>query len=147
MFNFKSLFEAFTSKVPSNVTKNSSSMFKAKGNIAAGLDIEFSAVQINDEEDVWDVTFKKAGAGANEKFALTNDGQALRVFSFVTDSIQELIAMKAPNIIMFTSEKDDGDVKRVRVYRKLIDRMISNEYEVKEFNAANAVRFILRRKL
>ena len=146
MISFKQLFEAFTGKFRSDVTKSTSYQFKVEGHITPELTIEFSAVQDDEENDVWDVSFKKKGAPAHEKFALTNDGQAIAVFGFVLDSIKELIDMRAPNIITFTAERDEGSEKRIRVYRKLMTRMSHAHYDVKELNAKNAVKFVMQLK-
>lgn len=142
--NFQSLHESMHSTVPYTVTRSNDHVFKAEADFD-GKTIEYSATLEDEIEDVWEIAFKAKGASTNQKFALTNDGNALKVFSFVIAATQELIGFRAPHILMFTADKDNGSEKRIRVYEKLIGRLAGG-YEVKKQNAPNAVRFLLRRK-
>ncbi len=127
------------------VTKHNSYLFKAEAEFF-GKTIEYSAVQECEERDIWEISFKSKSAADNQKFALTNDGDAIKIFSFVIAATQEVIAFNAPSNIMFTADKDNGSEKRIRVYEKLVQRLAASEYDVKRQNASNASRFTMRRK-
>lgn len=141
--NFNLIHESMHSVVPYRVTRSSASVFKAEADFD-GKTTEYVASQEDDE--MWEVSFRAKGVPVGQQSALTNDGNALKVFAFVIAATKEVIDTHAPAKLMFTADKDNGSVKRVRVYEKLISRMAAHQYTIEKEGAGNSVRFILTRK-
>lgn len=140
--------ESFTSKVPYEVRHESSNLFSTRAEIA-GRVIVFTAEaqQVGMEskpEIAWNVDFVERRDGGIT-FKKTGSGAELQVFSFVLDSIRELIARYSPDLIKFESYKEDGN--RSDLYSRMI-RRLSTGYGYKldriDDNEHNDV-FVLRR--
>lgn len=106
-----------------------------------GQTIVFNAFQVNDDEDIWEVTFFKKGVSHSALYELTHDHQPHRVLSFVMDALHLLVEQNGPCVMIFKAETD-----RVSVYSKMIARYVGDEYEVRTFQGKVGSKFVILRK-
>lgn len=124
--------EAFNSKVPYEVVKHWSDIFKAEAEIPGTGKIVFSASKLQDEagDEIWEVIFSKS-SGFKQTYDKTNDGKAFEVMSFVRDAMLEFISRYQPHRIEFTSDKDDGGSSaRTGVYKRMLERLGGGKYKI-----------------
>jgi len=69
--------------------------------------------------DVWAVSFNR---GVN--YDLTGTGDEFRVFATVAAIIRDWVRRNRPSVLTFSADKSDGN--RVRLYQRLINRLIQN---------------------
>ena len=117
------LNEVFTSNVPSEVVRATSDLYTTKATIG-GRVIVFNASQYDDDEgkSVWEIDFteyEKDGTGTT--FRKTGSGNELQVFSFVIESIKDLISSYHPDQLTFTSHKADDN--RTKLYQRMLNRI------------------------
>lgn len=128
----ESLDEAFTSQVPYTVVRAGTDLFTTRATIG-NRDIVFNA-QGNEEgsyyEIVWDVDFYEKTPG-NMTFGKSGSGNEMQVFSFVIDSLKELISRYQPNTIRFSSHKADNN--RSKLYQRMLGKIApSLGYQLEE---------------
>ena len=117
------LVEVFTSNVPGQVVRATSDLYTTKA-IIGGRTIVFNSSQYDDDEGKsgWEINFteyEKNGTGTT--FAKTGSGGELQVFSFVIESIKDLIARYHPDQLTFTSYK--ADENRTKLYQRMLNRI------------------------
>lgn len=117
------LNEVFTSNVPGQLVRSTSDLYTTKA-IIGGRTIVFNAAQFENEhgESIWEMDFveyEKNGVGAT--FGKTGSGSELQVFSFVIESIKDLIATYHPDELLFTSSK--ADKNRTKLYQRMLNRV------------------------
>jgi len=115
--------EVFTSNVSSEVVRATSDLYTTKATIG-GRVIVFNASQYDDDEgkSVWEIDFteyEKDGTGTT--FRKTGSGNELQVFSFVIESIKDLISSYHPDQLTFTSHKADDN--RTKLYQRMLNRI------------------------
>jgi len=118
----ESLDEAFTSQVPYTVVRAGNDLFTTRATIG-GRDIVFNA-QGNEEgsrgDVVWEVDFYEKTPG-NMTFGKSGSGGEMQVFSFVIDSLKELVARYQPARVRFSSHK--ADENRTKLYQRMLGRI------------------------
>jgi len=116
--------EAFDSSVPYEVTRATNDLFTTRAEINNRI-IIFDA-QANDESTdnepkiVWEFLFYEKRLG-NATHGKTGSGGEMKVFSFVIDSLKELVARYNPEILRFGSHQEDGN--RTKLYQRMIDKI------------------------
>ena len=114
------LDEAFTSKVPYKVIKDTAYDFSTVAKIG-DREIVFRAEK--ETQIAWMIDFveRKDEYPGSTSFAVTGSGNAMEVFSFVIASIKELITRYSPGIIQFDANKAENS--RIDLYRRMINRV------------------------
>lgn len=125
------LFEVADSKIPYESSAGRR-FFDAWATINDRM-IEFTAELANDENDSWDVSFEELRRGSDDKVRSTTkktgSGKEFEVSAFIVSALQEFISRRAPAMITFSASKQ-GEESRARVYKKLLDRKFSANYEI-----------------
>jgi hypothetical protein len=116
------LNEVFTSNVSREVVRATPDLYTTKATIG-GL-IVFNASQYDDDEgkSIWEIDFteyEKDGTGTT--FRKTGSGNELQVFSFVIESIKDLISSYHPDQLTFISHKADDN--RTKLYQRMLNRI------------------------
>lgn len=113
--------EAFTSQVQGQLVRATPDTYTTRAEISGRI-IQFNATQYEDDEgkSVWEIEFtEKSPTGVT--FGKTGSGGELQVFSFVIESIKDLIARYHPNKLTFTSHK--ADENRTKLYQRMLSRI------------------------
>ena len=115
--------EVFTSNVSGQLVRATPDLYTTKA-IIGGRTIVFNSAQYDDDEgrSVWEIDFteyEKNGTGTT--FRKTGSGGELQVFSFVIESIKDLIARYHPDQLTFTSHKADNN--RTKLYQRMLNRI------------------------
>jgi hypothetical protein len=76
---------------------------------------------------VWEIEFTEKTPG-NSTYGKTGSGNEMQVFSFVINSVKELVARYNPAEIEFGSAKEDGN--RSALYTRLVNRIKIPGYHV-----------------
>jgi hypothetical protein len=116
--------EAFDSEVKGNVIRATNDLFTTAATIG-NRKIVFNASAYHrgadeNSDTVWEIEFTEKTPG-NVTYGKTGSGNEMQVFSFVINSVKELIARYNPAEIEFGSSKADGN--RSALYNKLINRI------------------------
>ena len=115
--------EVFTSNVSSEVVRATPDLYTTKATIG-GRVIVFNAAQFENEhgESIWEIDFVEYEKnGIDATFGKTGSGSELQVFSFVIESIKDLIATYHPDELIFTSSK--ADKNRTKLYQRMMNRV------------------------
>ena len=114
------LTESFDSQVQGTVIRATDSLFTTKATINDRI-ITVRASKYDDgEQTVWEVLFDSTKDGKTT-VKKTGDRSELQVFSFVIETIKELISRYQPDRIEFTSSK--ADENRTRLYARMASRI------------------------
>ena len=132
------LNEVFTSNVSGQLVRATSDLYTTKA-IIGGRTIVFNAAQFENErgESIWEMDFveyEKNGIGAT--FGKTGSGSELQVFSFVIESIKDLIATYHPDKLIFTSSK--ADKNRTKLYQRMLNRIKVPGYHAKPVHSSES---------
>jgi len=113
--------EVFNSNVPQEVVRATSDLYTTKATIGKRTIVFNSSQYDNDEgKSVWEIEFtEKDETGTT--FRKTGSGSELQVFSFVVQSIKDLIAIYHPDQLTFTSHKADDN--RTTLYQRMLSRV------------------------
>lgn len=116
--------EVFDSDVKGQLVRATNDLFTTKAEIG-NRTIVFNASMYEKGMDAkpikaWEIDFTERTPG-NMSFDKTGSGNELQVFSFVLESIKELVARYAPDEIVFTSHKADGN--RTSLYTRMAKRI------------------------
>jgi len=114
--------EAFDSEVKGDIVRATNNLFTTSASIG-NRKIVFNASSYErgtEGEAVWEIEFVEKKPG-NTTYGKTGSGNEMQVFSFVINSVKELVARYNPAEIEFISSKDDGN--RSALYTKLINRI------------------------
>jgi hypothetical protein len=125
LYEFTNITESFNSDVKGKLTRNTSYMFSTETEIGNRRIVFIGA---KNDDDIWDIMFEEKGSKGST-FGKTGSGNEMQVFSFVIDSIKELISRHSPRIISFTAEKSDGN--RSKLYTKMLTRIKIPGYQYK----------------
>ena len=115
--------EVFTSNVSGELVRSTSDLYTTKARIG-GRTIVFNAAQYDDDEGKsgWEIDFVEyVRNGLGTTFGKTGSGGELQVFSFVIESIKDLIATYHPDQLTFTSHKADNN--RTKLYQRMLNRI------------------------
>ena len=125
--------ESFDSNVQGKLVRATNDLFTTRATIGS-RDIIFNAT-FDDNTDAWEIEFTEKGDHGST-YGKSGMGNELQVFSFVIESINELVARYKPKEIEFSSHKADGN--RSALYRRMLNRIkipgytpadiMSNEY-------------------
>lgn len=128
--------ESFDSKVPYTVVRASNDSFITKAYIG-NRTIMFTANMIETGLDIepiysWEIEFLEKSTNWDYTYSKTGSGSELQVFSFIIDSIKELIERYRPDEIQFASENTDEN--RSSVYSRLANKIKIPGYHLNSIN-------------
>lgn len=117
------LFELFNTKIDyENVHDDKYRMLRKA--IIKNREILFDATSGHGtNSDRWSIEFYESTEDTEKNYHLTNSGGELQVFSFVLESVKELIKKHNPRELMFSAEKTGTESSRPSLYEKLIKKM------------------------
>lgn len=121
---YEIISETFTSNVPYDVVRATNDLFTTKANVN-NRNIIFNA-EANDESVdlesnvVWEVNFYEKTVG-NMTYGKSGSGGEMKVFSFIIDSLKELISRYSPETVRFSSHKNDSN--RSTLYQRMISKI------------------------
>lgn len=127
-----SLDESFDSDVAGKITRATNNLFTTEATIGdRRIIFNSSAYERGDNDTVWEIEFTEKKPG-NTTYGKTGSGGEMQVFSFVINSIKELISRYNPAEIEFGSHKADGN--RSALYQRMINRI-----KIPGYHAADTV--------
>lgn len=133
------LLEIFDSKVKSEISHEGGEKLTIKAHIK-DRDIVFRAAAHTKKyppnagffkkksATVWEVAFAEIGEDGKPDLGLTGSGGAAEVFSFILDSMKELLKREAPLIIYFSTKKTESS--REKFYERLIKKFAAPDYKL-----------------
>lgn len=104
------------------------------------------------DDNCWAVSFERNEKGMPDYKAShdkTGGGGEVEVFSSVVNIIHKFVSDRDPSMILFTSEKvfdDPRRLSRTNLYKRMVQRLASNAYDVQIENEPDAVYFTLVKK-
>lgn len=112
-------------------------------------DLEFSKVE-EDEDGNEYRNYKQTNKKKTVGGKLVTDGLEMKVMSFVTQCMQDLIKKHNPEKIIFNARKkeydqDEEETNRPRMYERLIKQYFK-QYDYKRSDKGNTAAFMLTRK-
>lgn len=126
------LSESFDSKVQGKLVRATSDLFTTKA-VIGNREIVFNATQYmsgeSNKDGTWEIEFTEKTPG-NATYGKTGSGNEMQVFSFVIESIKELIARYSPAELTFGSHKEDGN--RTGLYQRMLNRIKIPGYHAAE---------------
>lgn len=113
--------EVFNSDVKGQLVRATNDLFATRAEIG-GRTITFSGSKYdaNNGLETWEVAFMESTPG-NFTYGKSGSGQELQVFSFIIESLKELVSRYSPEVIEFTSDKADGN--RSSLYKRMATRI------------------------
>jgi len=131
--------EVFNTDVSGRIVRATNDLFTTKAEIA-GRTIVFNASMYEigmgvNPEVVWEIEFTERTPG-NATYGKSGSGGELQVFSFVIESIKELISRYKPDKISFSSSKSDGN--RTSLYKRMAKRINIPGYTLSSVMSAGA---------
>ena len=88
--------------------------------------IEFYA----EKDRAWEVTFAQRDDEGRPIYAMTGDGDEVKLLSFIMHAFQDFVKAKQPKRIEFSSKSSEAS--RISLYKRLIKRF-AKDYYVQEF--------------
>ena len=130
--------ESFDSNEPYTVVKASNDSFVTNAEIGERT-IVFTANMREVGMDTaptlaWEIEFIERSADSRS-YNKTGSGNELQVFTFVIDSIKELVARYAPDEIIFGSEQ--SDINRTTLYTRLANRVKLPGYHLSSIHSGS----------
>lgn len=134
--NSNEVFESFDSNIKAQLIQSAPNLFITRAEIG-GRTVEFQA-SLNVLEPMDDIEppincaeiiFVERTPG-NMTFSKTGSGSEMQVFSFVIESIKELIKRYSPDEISFSADKADGN--RGSLYKRMLARIKMPGYAMAE---------------
>jgi hypothetical protein len=131
-----SLTESFDSNVRGKLVRATNDLFTTRATIG-NRDIVFNASMYERGEmdptlpsaEVWEIEFTERTPG-DITYGKSGSGNEMQVFSFVIESIKELIARYSPQELEFHSHKADGN--RSALYKRMLNRIKIPGYSANE---------------
>lgn len=116
-----SLSESFDSDIKGQLVRATPDLFTTEA-VIGDRKIVFNASKYEDESDasIWEIEFIEKTPG-NASYGKTGSGNQMQVFSFVIESIKELVSRYKPSVLEFGSHKADGN--RSALYRRMLNRI------------------------
>ena len=120
------LTEIFDSNVSGNLVRATSDLFTTEA-IIGDRKIVFNASEFDGNK--WEVDFIEKHQGSMS-YSKTGSGSEMQVFSFVIDSIKELISRYHPDEISFSAHKAEGN--RSSLYKRIVGKVKVPGYHLSE---------------
>ena len=120
------LNEIFDSTVSGNLVRATSDLFTTDA-IIGNRKIVFNAAEFDGNK--WEIDFIEKQQGSMS-YGKTGSGSEMQVFSFVIDSIKELISRYHPDEISFSAHKEDGN--RSALYKRILGKVRVPGYHLSE---------------
>jgi len=118
-----SLLESFDSNVQGKLVRATNDSFTTKADIGNRTIVFNAAAYIPDEARTggeWEIEFTEKTPG-NATYGKSGSGSEMQVFSFVIDSIRELVSRYSPDEIIFGSHKADNN--RSSLYKRMAKKI------------------------
>ena len=115
-----SLIESFDSNVQGMLVRATNDLFTTKAEIGNRTIIFNASGFEEDSKFKWEIEFTEKTTG-NITYGKSGSGNEMQVFSFVIDSIKELISRYNPDEITFGSHKADNN--RSSLYKRMATRI------------------------
>lgn len=133
-----SLSESFDSNVQGKLVRATNDLFTTSAEIG-NRTIVFNASQFDEGMDIeptsaWEIEFTEKTPG-NVTYSKSGSGNEMQVFSFVIESIKELVARYHPDALVFSSHKADGN--RSSLYTRMLTRIKLPGYHVDNTESNN----------
>lgn len=123
------LNEIFDSNVPGTLVRATSDLFTTEATIG-DRKIVFNAAE--SDRNKWEIEFFERHRGSMT-YGKTGSGSEMQVFSFIIESINELISRYHPDEITFSSHKADGN--RTDLYKKIVSKIKIRGYHLSDIVA------------
>lgn len=135
----KDIIESFDSDVKGTLVRATNDLFTTSAQIGnrkiifnasmyeAGMDIN--------PEHVWEIEFTEKSSQTGTTYGKSGSGNELQVFSFVIESLKELVSRYSPSMIRFDSHKADGN--RTSLYKRLARRIKLPGYHLADVESGN----------
>jgi hypothetical protein len=132
------LNELFDKEAKFKIETDKENLFQTSDDVN-GRKIVFDAMLVDNDEEVWEVSFRQIG-GKNTTGAshgVTGAGGEFEVLNMIKDSMIEFVKKHDPKKIIFTAEHDAGKSKLARgnVYEKMIKRLKVPGYTLDRFES------------
>lgn len=142
------LLEIFNKNIDFKIIQEDEDEFHTQINIGSNL-IQFDAELMNKENDKWMISFGKEinSTNSNKKYfsvEITKDFQEFKVFNFVKSSFEYFLNSYKPRKLIFSSDKKDAS--RFSLYKKLVNKFLSKDYDISLSNNSFDEIFTLTRK-
>lgn len=130
------IIESFDSDVQGSLVRATNDLFTTRATIG-NRDIVFNASAYEDKDNarVWEIEFTERSNG-NMTYGKSGSGSEMQVFSFVLDSIKELVSRYHPDIIEFGSHKADGN--RSSLYKRMAKRIQLPGYHLADIESGES---------
>lgn len=115
------LTESFDSQVNGKLIRATPELFTTQALIGDRTITFNAAMSIQNNKTIWEIEFIENALNRGSTYRKTGSGNEMQVFSFVFDSIKELVARYSPDEIEFSSDKSDGN--RTKLYTRLANRI------------------------
>jgi hypothetical protein len=120
------LTEIFDSNVSGTLVRATADLFTTEATIG-DRKIVFNAAELG--KNTWEIEFFERHRGSMT-YGKTGSGSEMQVFSFIIESINELISRYHPDEITFSSHKADGN--RSALYSRIIGKIKVQGYHLSE---------------
>lgn len=127
--------ESFDSNVQGKLVRATADLFTTKAEIGGRTIVFNASVYIPNEArvgDRWDIEFTEKTPG-NVTYGKTGSGNEMQVFSFVIDSIKELVVRYKPAQIVFGSHKADNN--RSSLYKRMVSKIKIPGYHLSDIES------------
>lgn len=104
------------------------------------------------EQKIYLVTFdrpREGHADGDRTFTKSGQGNEVEVMSVVVNAIAQFIHKYNPNQLRFTAYKPEEDARadsRSNLYKRMVQRLAGNIFDVRLIDSANSTAFVLTRK-
>lgn len=116
------VIESFDSDVKGKVTKAGNNFFSTTADVGGRTILFNAAIYGPSGLNQWEIDFlEKTNKGPT--YGKSGSGNEMQVFSFVIDSLKELISRYHPEEIIFNSHK--ADMNRSKLYARMMKRVPS----------------------
>ena len=123
------LNEIFDSNISGNLVRATADLFTTEAAIG-DRKIVFNAAEFDGNK--WEIEFYERRRGSMS-YGKTGAGSEMQVFSFIIESINELISRYHPDEITFSSHKADGN--RTDLYKKIVSKIKVQGYHLSDIVA------------
>lgn len=127
--------ESLDSSVQGRLVRATNDMYTTEATIGARKIIFDGQSYNEDGRTVWEIAFTEKTPGRTTT-AKTGSGNEMQVFSFVIESIKDMISRYHPDEIQFSSSKTDEN--RTGLYKRLISRINLPGYALGGISASSS---------
>lgn len=115
-----SILESFDSQVKGRLVRATNDLYTTDAIIGSRKIVFDGQSYKQDDRTIWEIAFTEKSPG-KVTTAKTGSGNEMQVFSFVIESINDMVARYHPDEIHFSSHK--ADENRTKLYKRLITRI------------------------